>query len=205
MTDVDGARWAQLAVLVDPARRALYEAVERGGPCTREQLVSETGMSRTLVSHHLSRLEAQGLVTATPGAPTGRAGRPPVLFALAGRPALPGRRYELLAGVLAEAAPRQARLVAAARRQGAAAVPAAGTAVARARAAFLALGFRPVLSRGVLRATSCPFLDVATVRPDVACAVAHGLAEGVAGQLPGARAVPVQGERCCVQLGFAAG
>jgi predicted ArsR family transcriptional regulator len=205
VTDVDGRRWAQLAVLVDPTRRAVYDVVERAGPCSRDQLAFELGLSRSLVGHHLSRLEGEGLVTAVPGSSSGGVGRPPVLYALAARPGLPDRRYELLAALLAEAAPRPARMAAAARRQGAATVPAAGTARARAKAAFLELGFRPVLSRGVLRATSCPFLEVSALRPEVACAVAHSLADGVAGELPGARAEPVRGARCCVQLRFAAG
>src|SRR5207302_11016993 len=99
----DELRWARIGALIDPVRRRVFEFVERAGPCTGGTVATELGLGRTLVAHHLERLERVGLVVTESAAPTGRAGRPSVVYALGTRPELPGRRYELLAELLAAA------------------------------------------------------------------------------------------------------
>jgi predicted ArsR family transcriptional regulator len=199
--EVDAQRWAQLGALTDPVRRRVYEQVDLAGSCTRDQIAARLDLSRSLVTHHLARLEHAGLVVGETEGPTGRAGRPAVLYRTGARPELPGRRYELLALLLATAAAAPTtRLLAAARGHGAAAVPAGGTDRARARTALTALGFAPQPGRGALQSTSCPFLAVSAAHPEVACAVARGLAEGVVSLLPGWTVEEQPGQRCCVRL-----
>jgi predicted ArsR family transcriptional regulator len=204
VSDVDDQRWRRVASLVDPARRRVYELLDRTGPTTRDRLAADLGLGRTLVTHHLARLEQDGLVRSQQEAPTGRAGRPAVLFEVAARPELPGRRYELLAHLLAASGPDPAHLLAVARAHGRAAVPPTGSTGRRARTALADLGFAPRLSRGTLQSTCCPFLAVAAEQPEVACTLARGLAEGVAEALPGSAVEPVENERCCVRLRLAA-
>lgn len=214
----DDQRWSRLSALTDPVRRRVYEHVDRSSPCTRDEVADGLGLGRSIVTHHLARLEQEGLVVAEPGPRTGRPGRPAVLYRGGAPPELPGRRYELLARLLAGslagavagtvAGSTDVRtgdvgsrdLACAARRVGAGSVPARGSDRQRARAALTELGFAPQSRPGRLRATSCPFLAVSAELPEVACSVARALAEGIAEQVQGWSARAVEPERCCVEL-----
>ncbi|MFD2351778.1 helix-turn-helix domain-containing protein [Nonomuraea ferruginea] len=52
-----------LALLHDPVRRSLYEAVaSRGGEVGRQEAAEAAGVSRTLAGHHLDKLAEAGLL-----------------------------------------------------------------------------------------------------------------------------------------------
>lgn len=54
-----------LRVLSDP-NRLLLVLLLADGPATVRELTDATGMSQTLVSHHLAALRSNGMVTSTP-------------------------------------------------------------------------------------------------------------------------------------------
>ncbi|HET8785902.1 MAG TPA: helix-turn-helix domain-containing protein, partial [Candidatus Limnocylindrales bacterium] len=100
-----------IALLDEPVRRRLYEwVVDQGRPVGRDEAAAAAGVSRALAAFHLDRLAAAGLLTTEFRRLTGRtgpgAGRPSKLYARADRDirvALPERRYDIAAEVMAEA------------------------------------------------------------------------------------------------------
>jgi predicted ArsR family transcriptional regulator len=87
------------AVLVDPTRRALLDALrESGVPLGVADLARAVGLHPNSVREQLRRLEAAGLVRVSRAEPSGR-GRPGLRFVLAPEPEDP---YRVLAGVLAD-------------------------------------------------------------------------------------------------------
>lgn len=104
--DIDRA-----GVLAEKTRRRLFTFVaSRPGDVDRDEAAAAAGISRPLAAFHLDRLVQAGLLEATFRRPAGRGGPG------AGRPAkryrrssyqlaltLPERRYELAAGLLAQA------------------------------------------------------------------------------------------------------
>lgn len=109
-TDLD-QQLAQLTVLGEPVRRALYHFVAgRGAPVGRDEAAAAVGIGRPLAAYHLDRLVAEGLLAARyerRGARRGPgAGRPSKLYVRsAGQVELsmPPRDYELAARILARA------------------------------------------------------------------------------------------------------
>src|SRR5690349_17159553 len=108
-TEVDEV--AAVALLDEPPRRAVYDWVSaQHRPVSRDEVAGATGMSRGLAAFHLDRLAAGGLLETEFRRLTGRtgpgAGRPAKLYRRAERDitvSLPDRRYELAAGLLADA------------------------------------------------------------------------------------------------------
>src|SRR4051794_6499739 len=107
-------RWTAMAALADSSRRALYEYVRRAGhPVGRDEAGNATGISRGLAAFHLDKLVEAGLLRAwhesPPSRPRGR-GRAPKVYEPAGAGmavAIPERRYELIAEILADAVATQ--------------------------------------------------------------------------------------------------
>jgi predicted ArsR family transcriptional regulator len=99
------------ASLGDPVRRRLYRYVLASAtPVTRDDVAGGAGVSRSTAAYHLDRLADAGLVDVRFERQTGRsgpgAGRPAKLYERPREPvavSLPRRRYELLAGLLADA------------------------------------------------------------------------------------------------------
>src|SRR3954466_7139483 len=103
-------RWTAVAALADSSRRALYEYVRRAGhPVGRDEAGTATGISRGLAAFHLDKLVEVGLLRAWHEAPSSRPrgrGRAPKVYEPAGAGvavAIPERRYELIAEILADA------------------------------------------------------------------------------------------------------
>jgi predicted ArsR family transcriptional regulator len=90
---------ARHAVLADPTRRALLDALrDAPGPRGVRDLAGVVGLHRNSVREQLQQLERAGLVRVTRSEPSGR-GRPCLRYALAPEPEEP---YRVLAGVLAD-------------------------------------------------------------------------------------------------------
>ena len=215
---------ARVAVLADPVRRRVYEAVAASAPMDRDAVGAAAGISRSLAAFHLDRLVDAGLLEATFRRRTGRsgpgAGRPAKFYS---RPetgtvavSLPPRRYGLAAGLFARGLERtaggRAATLAAAHDAGAAlagAIPAGERRSARrARAAVVRVldehGFEPRTEPdGTVDLGNCPFRDLTEDHRDLTCGANLALLAGVV------EAVPVAGltaerrdppEPCCVTL-----
>uniref|UniRef100_UPI0013B3BED7 helix-turn-helix domain-containing protein n=1 Tax=Nonomuraea lactucae TaxID=2249762 RepID=UPI0013B3BED7 len=97
-----------LALLHDPVRRSLYEAVAgSGGEVGRAEAAEAAGVSRTLAGHHLDKLVEAGLLESGFRRPERRgpgSGRPAKVYRRAEverSVSLPPRDYGVLASVLA--------------------------------------------------------------------------------------------------------
>ena len=215
---------ARIAVLGEPARRALYECVvERGGAVSRDQAAAAAGVSRALAAFHLDRLVEAGLLVASYRRLTGRtgpgAGRPAKLYSRAPEQldvSLPPRGYglasELFAQALDDAGDQGAsarRLARLARAYGRllAGTAAAGPAGSKAVMAALArLGYEPVRrSSGEVRLRNCPFHALTERHKALVCGANLALLEGFVAELQGGRetlraALDPQPGMCCVVL-----
>ncbi|MEU7835975.1 MULTISPECIES: helix-turn-helix domain-containing protein [unclassified Nonomuraea] len=199
-----------LALLHDPVRRSLYEAVAgSGGDLGRGEAAEITGVSRTLAGHHLDKLVDAGLLESAfrqqekkgPGS-----GRPAKVYRRAGGErsvSLPPRDYVALASVLAEVVDSLGAEEAAEK-----AARAAGERLGRGRsepveAVLRERGYEPYAEGGTLRMRNCPFHVLSHEQPLLVCsmnlALCRGVLEGL-GDDPGrARLDPRPGE-CCVTL-----
>lgn len=222
-TDLDEV--TAVALLDEPARRAVYDwVVAQHRPVSRDEAAAATGMSRGLAAFHLDRLAAGGLLETEFRRLTGRtgpgAGRPSKLYRRAERDiavSLPERRYELAAGLLADALeevteerPPEALRTAAHRLGedvGRSARAAAGPRPSRARrrAALIDTlderGYEPVERDGRLRLGNCPFDALVDTHRDLVCGMNLALAEGILDGLGEGRATAQldrQPGLCCV-------
>ena len=102
---------AGIAALADPVRAMLYAYLgRRPRSASREEVAKETGLAHHIVKFNLDRMVAEGLLSVEYRRPAGRsgpgAGRPAKLYRRSEREfsvSVPARRYELAAGVLANA------------------------------------------------------------------------------------------------------
>jgi predicted ArsR family transcriptional regulator len=215
-----------IAALREPARRALYEYVERQpSAVSRDQAAHALGMTRALAAFHLDRLVEVGLLRADYRRLSGRsgpgAGRPAKLYRRSRRQvafSLPQRDHVLLAELLAAA-------IAEAGSDSAVAGPAHATGRSlgsRARrrlrsrvtdgrladcvaSVLESLGFEPYRAPGgELWARNCPFAPVSRRFTPVVCGVGQALVGGVIDGI-GADHLAVSREdhpdRCCVVVG----
>lgn len=191
-----------VALLDEPVRRRLYDwVVDAGRPVGRDEVAGASGVSRTLVAFHLDRLAAAGLLAVEYRRLSGRsgpgAGRPAKLYRRGPREvavALPERRYELAARLLAESVERAAaRMPPAALRDAAraagqaigAAGPSSGQLGRRRSAEGLmavlrAQGYEPTTDdAGTIRLANCPFHALVADHRDLVCGMNLALAEGI--------------------------
>lgn len=93
-----------LGVFTEPARRRVYEQLQREGAATVSELVQALGMGRTLAAFHLGKLLEAGFVEVVPPEPlAGAPGRPAQRYRATRREVVatvPDRRYDLIAAVL---------------------------------------------------------------------------------------------------------
>jgi predicted ArsR family transcriptional regulator len=214
-----------IALLDEPARRALYEwVVRQGRAVSRDEAAAGTGVSRALAAFHLDRLAKVGLLTTEFRRLTGKsgpgAGRPSKLYMRAERDvrvSLPERRYDVAAELMAQAlddpsgeAPGVSLRHAAHRLGediGSAARDAAGprpTAARRREALVETLderGYEPVRQEGTLRLRNCPFHALVDDHRDLVCGMNLAMAEGILDGL-GERRTSARLDRqpglCCV-------
>jgi predicted ArsR family transcriptional regulator len=209
--------WQAVSALVDPVRRALYEHVRRGRhPVTREEAANAVDISRNLAAFHLDKLVEVGLLTAhyeTPGEqPRGR-GRAPKVYEANGRGfalTMPGRRYELVGTILADAIatdPADARAAAHAHATelghgiGAAAGPPRGEPAEAAVTALTDLGYEPRTAGDDIVLDNCPFHALAIRQTELICGInvafVAGLLDGLACDTLAAELRP-RPDGCCV-------
>jgi predicted ArsR family transcriptional regulator len=218
-----------IALLAEPARRALYDwVVAAGRPVSRDEAAAGTGVSRALAAFHLDRLAEAGLLTPEYRRLTGRtgpgAGRPAKLYARAAAEvavSLPERRYEVAAKVFADALTQLApslppeSVTSAARALGedvgteARRKAGPGPGARRRREALLATlaerGYEPHETLGgEIRLGNCPFHALVEEHRPLVCGMNLALAEGVVAGLGDDRVRPrldPQPGSCCVAFG----
>ena len=218
-----------IALLAEPARRALYDwVVAAGRPVSRDEAAAGAGVSRALAAFHLDRLAEAGLLTPEYRRLTGRtgpgAGRPAKLYARA--PAevavsLPERTYEVAAKVFADALTELApslppdSVTSAARalgedvgteaRRKAGPRPGARRRRETLLATLAERGYEPrETQEGEIRLGNCPFHALVEEHRPLVCGMNLALAEGVVAGLGDDRIEPrldPQPGSCCVAFG----
>lgn len=217
-----------IALLDEPARRALYESVaDAGRAISRDEAASIVGVSRALAAFHLDRLVREGLLEVEYRRLTGRtgpgAGRPAKLYRRGSREvavSLPDRRYEIPAELFATAIEQLAETIppkplqAAAREAGEAVGSSARRRAGRRpgqkrlRNALLAAlderGYEPhETPSGEIRFGNCPFHALVDDHRELVCgmnlALANGLIAGLGDDHATARLDPQPG-LCCVAI-----
>jgi predicted ArsR family transcriptional regulator len=219
-----------VAVLNDPVRRALFDAVRRApAALTREDAAAAVGISRKLAAFHLDKLVEVGLLRldSSPEAAAarrGRVGRRPKCY----RPAeagvqvsIPPRRTNLLAELLLEAisttrstedaiaaalrvARRRGRAVGEPERPQRSRRMGAERALALLRSLLDRLDYEPTQAgTGPVQFRSCPFHPMSTDSPEVVCRIHHAYVSGVVEglDLASVEATLAPGsDGCCVEL-----
>ena len=201
------ARLDRVAVLGEPARRALYRFVAaQSAPVNREQAAAGVGVAHHVAKFHLDRLVDEGLLEAEYRRPAGRggpgAGRPTKLYRRTMTDvevSVPPRRYDLAGRLLVRAAARAERNRAplaetldqvasdAGRDIGATATAAATAAAPRsrrqARDAVLEVleghGFEPQSGPDGITLSNCPFHALAVEETDLVCGMNLSFLRGV--------------------------
>jgi predicted ArsR family transcriptional regulator len=189
--------WDTVATLIDPSRRALFEYVRgQDHPVGREEAAAATAMSRGLAAFHLDKLVDAGLLAAryeAPSGPRGR-GRTPKVYVAATdgvAVAVPARRDDLIADVLAEAYRQGEDPERVAYRRGREHGP---DDLAR-------LGFAPHRDGDLILLGNCPFHALTTRHGALICGIALAFLGGVAAGAPGYAAGPSpRPGGCCVAL-----
>ena len=220
-----------LALLDEPARRALYEAVVvQDRPIGRDEAASAANVSRALAAFHLDKLVQAGLLGVEYRRLTGRtgpgAGRPSKLYSRGSRQvdvSLPERHYEVPARLLATAMeqlagptpPEALRSVAHALGEdiGASARQSSGPRPSRRRLRTTlretldSRGYQPAEApSGEIRLRNCPFDALVDEHRDLVCnmnlALADGILDGLGDDRLHARLDPQPGQ-CCVAIASA--
>ncbi|NJD28761.1 MAG: helix-turn-helix domain-containing protein [Chloroflexi bacterium] len=217
-----------VALLDEPARRALYDAVVGASqPLSRDEAASATGVSRALAAFHLDKLVEAGLLEVEYRRLSGRsgpgAGRPSKLYLRGAREvavSLPARQYEVPAGLLAtaleqiagptpiealrSAAHRLGEGIGAAARKRSGPRPSRKRLRAELRETLEARGYEPLdTPTGEIRFANCPFHALVDDHRDLVCgmnlALASGILDGLGDDRLTARLDPQPG-RCCVAI-----
>jgi len=218
-----------IAALNDPVRRALYTYITQQPEAVgREEAAQAVGISRVLAAFHLDKLMEEGLLEVEFRRISGRsgpgAGRPAKLYRPSGRQvqvALPERRYDLAADLLAQAieAPGgdPARALDEVARQFGETLgtearrhlgrrPSAGRLLETACEVLREQGFEPIRTGTEIRLRNCPFDTLAKDHTQLVCgmnlALAEGLLAGLEAEGIDVRLDPQPGT-CCVALASA--
>lgn len=221
-----------VALLGEPARRALYDAViSATDALSRDQAASVAGVTRALAAFHLDKLVEAGLLDVEYRRLTGRtgpgAGRPSKLYRRGTREvgvSLPSRHYEVPAQLFATAlqlvgpTPPDALLTAAhdaGEEIGATARRRSGPRPSRRRlraaleASLEDRGYEPAETpSGEIRFQNCPFHALVDQHRDLVCNMNLALADGMLDALgdPSLRArLDPQPGQCCVAISQGAG
>jgi predicted ArsR family transcriptional regulator len=217
-----------VALLEEPARKALYDAVVGSSrPLGRDEAAEVAGVSRALAAFHLDKLVAAGLLDIEFRRLSGRtgpgAGRPSKLYRRGSREvgiSLPDRHYEVPAEILATAieqlagpTPRETpRSVArdlglrigASARQRSGPRPSQRRLRAALEETLEARGYEPTeTSSGEIRFRNCPFHALVENHRELVCGMNLGLAQGILEGLGDRRAIArldPQPGLCCVAI-----
>lgn len=226
----DSERDGQLdaaAVLADPVRRRLYDAVVKTGrEVGRDEAAKAAKVDRSLAAFHLDKLAEAGFLEVSYRRLSGRggpgAGRPSKLYRRSSQQlqlTLPARRYEAAAQLFATAIEQSgSRSVAralddAARsfgeglggeiREIAGARPDGDRVTTVAERVLARNGFEPFRDGAVIRMRNCPFDALAKDHRDLVCgmnlSLMEGLVDGCGAKGLSAEFDPGDGH-CCVAL-----
>jgi predicted ArsR family transcriptional regulator len=216
-----------IALLGEPARRALYDAVVRAtSAVSRDEAASAAGVTRALAAFHLDKLVEVGLLDVEYRRLTGRtgpgAGRPSKLYRRGSREvevSLPSRHYEVPAQLFATAlhlvgpTPPEALVTAAhdageaigtGARQRSGPRPSRRRLRAALEETLEARGYEPAETpSGEIRFRNCPFHALVEQHRDLVCnmnlALADGILDGLGDGALSARLDPQPGQ-CCVAI-----
>ncbi|HET9345868.1 MAG TPA: helix-turn-helix domain-containing protein [Candidatus Limnocylindrales bacterium] len=217
-----------IALLDEPARRALYDAVAAARhPLSRDEAAAGAGVSRALAAFHLDKLVGAGLLDVEYRRLSGRtgpgAGRPSKLYRRSSREhrvSLPDRHYEVPAELLATALEQLAgptptdglraaaheagEEIGAAARQRSGPRPSRRRLRAELEATLEARGYEPAESNsGEIRFRNCPFHALVEEHRGLVCnmnlALADGILDGLGDDRLSARLDPQPGQ-CCVAI-----
>jgi predicted ArsR family transcriptional regulator len=211
-----------VAVLGDPVRRRLYDAVAAAaGPIGREEAATAAGVAVHSARFHLDKLVDAGLLEVSYARLTGRsgpgAGRPAKLYRRSDvdvAVTLPRRSYDLVGGVLAAALERTlagddaaASLRDEARALGratGAAYDGSGGELERVSEVLAGEGYEPRRRGSEVCLRNCPFDALATDHTALVCGVnldfVTGVLDGLGCASARARLEP-DAEHCCVRVG----
>jgi predicted ArsR family transcriptional regulator len=217
-----------VALLEEPARRALYQAViDAQRPIGRDEAASKAGVTRALAAFHLDKLVEAGLLDVQYRRLSGRtgpgAGRPSKLYLRGAREvgvSLPERQYDVPADLLATALERMSgptppealrsaardlgEGIGAAARQRTGSRPSRRRLRAELRETLEARGYEPLETpTGEIRFANCPFHALVDDHRDLVCgmnlALAGGILDGLGDDRLHARLDPQPGQ-CCVAI-----
>lgn len=210
-----------VAVLADPVRRRLYDAVSAAsGPVGREEAAGLAAVPLHSARFHLDKLVDAGLLEVSYARLTGRtgpgAGRPAKLYRRSVAEvsvSLPRRSYDLVGGVLAAALERtlaggdageSLRDEAQARgRAVGTSYDGGGDELERASGVLAAEGFEPCRDDREVCLRNCPFDALASEHTALVCGVnldfVSGVLEGLGCASAHARLQP-DPEHCCVRI-----
>jgi predicted ArsR family transcriptional regulator len=210
-----------VAVLADPTRRRLYDAVGAATrPIGREEAARAAQVPVHSARFHLDKLVEAGLLDISYARLTGRsgpgAGRPAKLYRRSDATvavSLPSRSYDLVAGVLASALERTLRggdpkdavreEARACGRALGASYDGAGDDLDRASGALAAKGFEPRRDGDEVCLRNCPFDALAEAHTELVCGVNLDFVSGV---LDGLRCADARArlqpddDHCCVRV-----
>lgn len=224
----NGTAIEAVALLDEPARRALYDAVVGGSqPLSRDAAASAAGVTRALAAFHLDKLVGAGLLDVEYRRLSGRtgpgAGRPSKLYRRGSRQvdvSLPDRHYEVPARLLATAleqlagptAPDELRAAAhdlgegigSAARQRSGSRPSRRRLRSALEETLEARGYEPAETpAGEIRLRNCPFHALVEDHRELVCnmnlALADGILDGLGEDRLRARLDPQPGQ-CCVAI-----
>jgi predicted ArsR family transcriptional regulator len=210
-----------VAVLADPVRRRLYDAVSAAtGPVGREEAAGLASVPLHSARFHLDKLVDAGLLEASYARLTGRtgpgAGRPAKLYRRSAAEvavSLPRRSYDLVGGVLASALERTlggGDVAESLRDEARARGRAVGTSydergdeLDRATGVLAAEGFEPCREDSEVCLRNCPFDALASEHTALVCGVnldfVSGVLDGLGCTSARARLEP-DPDHCCVRI-----
>ena len=170
----------QSHALADPVRLRLVGHLVEHEAATVAELARAAGVHANTARAHLGALEKAGVVVRCAPTPRGR-GRPTLRFELAEHHPPPGADFRAMAGLLADAVGHPgARLRELARRWGRARHRSGPDLDAQLSEGLGRLGFRARLADDRVELRACPCPTVAPDRPETICALAEGVAAGIA-------------------------
>jgi predicted ArsR family transcriptional regulator len=210
-----------VAVLADPTRRRLYDAVgAANGPIGREEAALAAAVPVHSARFHLDKLVDAGLLDISYARLTGRsgpgAGRPAKLYRRSQvevAVSLPQRRYDLVGGVLASALERTLRggdvtealhlEAGACGRALGSSYDGSGDDLDRASGALAEEGFEPRRQGDEVCLRNCPFDALAEAHTELVCGVnldfVSGVLDGLDCSAAHARLQP-DADHCCVRI-----
>jgi predicted ArsR family transcriptional regulator len=173
-----------LDAVADPVRLRIVRHLARHDSATLGELADVAGVHVNTVRGHVAALEDASVLVSTQKAATGP-GRPAAEYRLADGWGLSSTDFLELAGLLAAALVRTRPDAEALRATGAdwgrylVGRPGSHDVTVEVPRALERLGFHADVSGGTVRISGCPCAVVSPDHPEVVCALATGLVEGV--------------------------